>query len=103
MKLQTLKPRLSSTSTSRIAVLPANAHATKMPGGRRWMETRQRVALAHGYRCVACGLTWRSHIDQIDHEIPRAEGGSNEDFNLRPMCKPCHEAKTKRDEANRRG
>lgn len=94
VKLQTLRPRLTTINTQRIATLPANAGATQMPSGRRWMETRQRVALAHGYLCVGCGRVWRSHIDQIDHEIPRAKGGSNDDSNLRPMCIDCHKAKT---------
>lgn len=102
LKLKTLKPRIQTVG-NRIATIPANAGATQMPSGRRWMETRQRVALAHGYRCVACGKLWRSHIDQIDHHIPRAQGGSNDDSNLRPMCIDCHKAKTAREIGERAG
>lgn len=64
------------------------------------MATRERVALAHNYMCVGCGNLWRSHLDQIDHLIPRAQGGSNDDSNLRPMCDECHKAKTKEDAQN---
>ena len=93
MVLKTIKPRLASVDTNRVKVLDTKAGVTAMPGGRAWQATRQRVALAHGYRCI-CGAVWRSHIDQIDHETPREQGGSNADSNLRPMCKACHDAKS---------
>ncbi|MBA3588291.1 HNH endonuclease signature motif containing protein [Methylibium sp.] len=67
------------------------------------MATRQRIALAHGYTCSGCGLMWRADRDQIDHTIPREQGGSNEDSNLKPMCDACHKAKTAREAAARRG
>lgn len=66
------------------------------------METRQRIALAHGYECVDCGRVWRSHVDHIDHDIPLEQGGSNEDSNLKPRCDECHKAKTA-SEANPHG
>ncbi|MDR5825843.1 HNH endonuclease signature motif containing protein [Caballeronia sp. LZ043] len=66
------------------------------------MRTRERVALAHGYRCSICGRVWQAHLDQIDHDVPLEQGGSNDDSNLRPLCDPCHKAKTA-DEARRRG
>lgn len=58
------------------------------------MDTRKRVALAHDYRCAACGCVWVPHRDQIDHKVALEQGGSNEDSNLQPLCKPCHDAKT---------
>ncbi|MBK5204347.1 MAG: HNH endonuclease [Polaromonas sp.] len=67
------------------------------------MATRQRVAVAHGYMCSACGLMWRSHLDQIDHHIPREQGGSNDDSNLRPMCNECHKDKSKAETKERFG
>jgi 5-methylcytosine-specific restriction protein A len=93
-RLQTLKPRLLQTSSSRLAILEAKAGSTAMPHGRAWMETRRRVALAYGYRCAACTQVWRPERDQIDHRIPREQGGSNDDSNLQPLCKPCHDAKS---------
>jgi 5-methylcytosine-specific restriction endonuclease McrA len=94
MKLQTLKPTLAKLNGNRFKTLEAKAGTTERIRGRAWMETRQKIALAHGYRCVDCGLIWRSHIDQIDHIIPLEQGGSNDDKNLAPRCDECHNIKT---------
>lgn len=93
-RLQTLKPRLATSSLSRVKVLDTKAGATERIRGGAWMKTRQRVALAHGYRCASCGCVWVSSRDQIDHAIPLEQGGSNDDSNLQPLCNTCHEAKT---------
>jgi 5-methylcytosine-specific restriction protein A len=82
-------------------VLEAKAGTTERIRGRAWMATRQRVALAHGYRCAGCGCVWVPSRDQIDHTIPLEQGGGNEDSNLKPLCNACHEAKTA-GEATRR-
>lgn len=101
MSLATLKPRLGTVSANRVKVLDTKAGTTEMERGRAWMAKRQRVALAHGYLCAGCGLTWRSHHDQIDHRIPREQGGSNDESNLQPLCLPCHQAKTAAEAARR--
>lgn len=103
MKLQRLAPRLATINTSRVKVLDVKAGATEMPSGRAWMATRQRVALEHGYLCASCGLIWRSHLDQIDHHVPREQGGSNDDANLRPLCDDCHKVKSKAEARVRAG
>jgi 5-methylcytosine-specific restriction endonuclease McrA len=93
-KLATLKPRLQVSSTSRIPILTTKPGATERIRGRSWMETRKRIALAHGYRCAGCGCVWVPSRDQIDHKVPLEQGGSNDDSNLHPLCHQCHEAKT---------
>jgi 5-methylcytosine-specific restriction endonuclease McrA len=75
-------------------MLEAKAGTTEMERGRAWMAKRQRVALAHGYQCVTCRRAWVAHKDQIDHRIPREQGGSNDESNLQPLCKDCHDTKT---------
>lgn len=65
------------------------------------METRKRVALAHSYRCAGCGCVWVSSRDQVDHKVGLEQGGSNEDSNLQPLCKPCHDKKTAREAGGR--
>jgi 5-methylcytosine-specific restriction endonuclease McrA len=94
MKLKTLKPRVQTASTSRVKVLDTKAGATEMERGRAWMARRHRIALAHGYQCAACGCIWVPNRDQIDHKVPREQGGSNDDSNLQPLCKECHDTKT---------
>jgi 5-methylcytosine-specific restriction endonuclease McrA len=101
MALITLKPRLKAIGVNRLPVLEHKARQDDRPRGRKWMETRNRVALAHGYRCAECGCAWVKHRDMIDHTIPRWKGGSDEDHNLRPLCDVCHAAKTKAEAAEK--
>lgn len=101
MRLQTLKPKLKAISTNTVRVLEAKAGTTPRIRGSNWTETRKRIAQAYNYTCVDCGLIWRSHIDQIDHDIPLEQGGSNDDSNLKPRCNECHAIKTA-SEATRR-
>lgn len=93
-RLATLKPRLAASNLARVKTLDAKAGATERVRGRAWMETRRRVALAHGYRCAGCGCVWVPSRDQIDHAVPLEQGGTNEDSNLQPLCSACHDAKT---------
>jgi 5-methylcytosine-specific restriction protein A len=101
--LATLKPRLKAASTHRVQMLEAKAGTTPRIRGSKWMTTRERVALAHGYRCVDCGCVWVASRDQMDHDTPLEQGGSNEDSNLRPRCITCAQAKTRREAMDRAG
>lgn len=103
MGLQTLKPRLSTLKANRTQVLEAKAGTTERIRGRKWMATRDRVALAHGYRCAGCGNVWHPRRDQIDHKVGLEQGGSNEDENLQPLCDACHKAKTVGESKRRAG
>ncbi len=51
---------------------------------------RRKVHERDAYRCVSCGsfenLT-------IDHIVPLAKGGSNEEENLQTMCRQCNMVK----------
>lgn len=90
--------------TARVGVLAPKAGATDMERGRAWMSKRERVAQRYGYRCAACGLVLLPGKWDCDHIIPRERGGSNDESNLQPLCKrPCHEAKTAREAADRAG
>lgn len=101
MGLKTLKPRLPMLSSS-VKVLDTKAGATAMERGSAWMAKRERVAQRYNYMCAECGLLWLSWRDEIDHIIPREQGGSNDESNLQPLHKnPCHAAKTKREAQER--
>jgi 5-methylcytosine-specific restriction protein A len=46
----------------------------------------------HGRICHVCGLPL---ADEVDHVIPLAEGGADDESNLRPIHSlPCHRDKT---------
>lgn len=100
-KLATLKPRVQVANTNRIPTLEAKAGTTERIRGRRWVETRKRVALAQEFRCQRCGCVWLPWRDQVDHDVPLEQGGSNDDSNLNLLCDDCHKAKTAREASNR--
>lgn len=71
------------------------------PRGRRWMQTRQRIQVEQGSRCVDCRRLWMPELDQVDHDTPREAGGSDADANLRLRCIDCAKAKTRREAGER--
>jgi 5-methylcytosine-specific restriction endonuclease McrA len=54
---------------------------------------RRRVFERDGLACVACGT---GEELSIDHVIPIAKGGTNDESNLQTMCAPCNNAKGNR-------
>lgn len=53
---------------------------------------RARIYKRDGYRCVECGCD-DEELLTIDHRVPVAKGGTNEDANLQTMCQPCNQRK----------
>lgn len=98
MSLKTLKPRLPVLSTS-MKVLDTKAGATERIRGSRWMKIRERTLTAGAYTCVDCGRVHASN--EVDHDTPLEQGGSNDQSNLVVRCTDCHKAKTKREAQER--
>jgi 5-methylcytosine-specific restriction protein A len=65
--------------------------------GRALQTLRARI-LCNEPLCRHCQAKGRvTAATEIDHIIPLSKGGTYDDGNLQPLCKPCHEAKTARD------
>lgn len=47
-----------------------------------------------GMRCFLCKQALTFETVTIEHWIPRAKGGTNEDHNLRLACQPCNNSKS---------
>ena len=48
--------------------------------------------------CEACEAEGRiSEATELDHRIPLSEGGTHDWSNLAGLCRPCHDAKTRRE------
>lgn len=66
---------------------------------RRTAEHREAICKAHGWICHICGLL----VDpvrnrwELDHVIPLAAGGTDDDDNLAPAHAKCHLEKTVKD------
>lgn len=76
-------------------------------GGRPWRRKRERILMRDGHLCQPCRASgFVTLANQVDHIVPQAEGGSDDDANLQAICGPCHAAKTKAEAgrgARRRG
>lgn len=81
--------------------------STQQGYGARWRRLR-RMQLAREPLCRHClgeGLVVRAN--EVDHIVPRSQGGSDAFDNLQSLCKSCHSAKTANEvndrKAQRRG
>lgn len=62
---------------------------------RKVLSTKVRLAVykRDGFKCVRCGCSDLT----IDHIIPIAKGGTNEDNNLQTLCRSCNSKKGTKD------
>jgi 5-methylcytosine-specific restriction protein A len=64
----------------------------------RWRKVR-RMILSKSPLCVDC---YRQQIvteaSEVHHIKAIRDGGTNEESNLMPLCKPCHSTRTRRGE-----
>lgn len=59
---------------------------------RAWQQ--RRAAFLKRYRvCAECGAP----ATDVDHVIPKAQGGTDDLANLQPLCHVCHSRKTARE------
>lgn len=74
-------------------------------GGRPWRRKREHVLQRDGFTCRVCLASGVVTLaDEVDHIIPRSQGGTDETTNLQAICKTCHRAKTAGEaSAGRRG
>lgn len=72
------------------------SYAAKRPSISK--AKRARIFLAQDGICWLCKLKiGAEEAYDIDHQVSRELGGSDEDDNLAPAHKDCHKAKTKED------
>lgn len=61
-----------------------------------WRDRRQKVLRRDNHRCQSCGDKFVPENDvrlDVDHEIPKSDGGSHSLDNLQALCRQCHAAK----------
>jgi 5-methylcytosine-specific restriction enzyme A len=64
------------------------------PLPRNWPALRRRV-LAEEPLCRPCAAAGRTSASrEVDHIVPRSQGGTTERVNLQGICSACHRAKT---------
>jgi 5-methylcytosine-specific restriction protein A len=66
--------------------------------GNAWVKRRERILLRDCGLCQPCKRAGHVTIaTEVDHVVPKAQGGSDEDSNLQSICKACHKDKTARE------
>ena len=61
----------------------------------KWFQ-HHRPNIFGKYRCVRCGGWFRKDQIEIDHRIPKRDGGTDDLWNLQPMCRHCNRSKRDR-------
>lgn len=49
------------------------------------------------YQCVRCGRWFPKSEITVDHRIPKRKGGTDDLWNLQPMCRSCNSSKRDRN------
>lgn len=55
---------------------------------------RKRILRRDQHRCQLHGPTCIGMATEMDHRIPVAFGGSDDDTNMQAVCRPCHQHKS---------
>jgi 5-methylcytosine-specific restriction protein A len=85
-------PNLDCTVHARKPWANARERRPRRMSGWAEQERNRRVMRRHGGSCHVCG---EPGADQVDHVVPLARGGADEEHNLRPIhATPCHRYKT---------
>lgn len=97
-RLQSLRPQVASLPSrlkSTFTLAKEQEAYGQGRGGRPWRRKREAVLKRDGYLCQPCKRMDRITLaTEVDHVIPQAEGGSEDESNLQAICTDCHKAKT---------
>lgn len=80
----------------------ASPLAPKRISGRRLQRLRLDLFTREPF-CRTCAAAGRMVLAEVrDHIIPLAEGGTDDDSNIAPICRACSDAKSQREAARGR-
>lgn len=72
--------------------------------GNAWDKLRLRILDRDKYLCQPCLRSGRPETaQQVDHIVPKAQGGTDDPANCQAICKTCHKAKTARESSHGNG
>lgn len=63
-------------------------------------SVRYKVLKQSGGRCELCGTSYEEVPLDVDHIIPRNQGGTNDESNLQVLCRTCNAQKGDRDDTD---
>lgn len=66
--------------------------------GSKWDVIRARILQRDRHLCQNCLRSGRPTASKtVDHIVPKAHGGTDDDTNLEALCWPCHRSKTAKE------
>lgn len=101
MRLTCLKPRVPAANLSRVKLAPIGSQVERKRGAAG-VADRERIRRRDNGLCQECARQGRVSVGcDVDHIVPLWDGGSDDDANKELLCRPCHDAKTAREAAQR--
>lgn len=100
-KLRMLKPKTKVLDTVKVKARPAGTTDWGCGrGGRPWRRLREEILKRDDYlcQCEECQALGRVRPgNEVDHIVPRSQGGKDDPSNLRAINDECHKLKTRRE------
>jgi 5-methylcytosine-specific restriction protein A len=62
--------------------------------GPSWTFIRERVLVEEPWCRLCAAADKRTPATQVDHILPKRDGGTDDRKNLRPLCHSCHSRRT---------
>lgn len=100
-RLTNLKPAVQMlaghTSTLGGWSAPQRGTAAERGYGWQWRKVRNQVMRRDSYRCQCSECKKSGRIlpaHEVDHKVPKAQGGTDDPSNLQAINRDCHKRKT---------
>ena len=66
--------------------------------GWKWQQLREQILKRDTYLCKQCLSEGKvTQGKEVDHKIPKSQGGTDRPANLQTLCTPHHKAKTAKE------
>lgn len=93
-RIKSLRPRLAPKPAAQ-GWQPDSVRGNRHERGYgvAWDRLRVRILERDAGLCQQCGHPG----NEVDHKLPKAMGGTDDEENLQVLCNPCHSAKTARE------
>ncbi|MGZ9568790.1 HNH endonuclease [Alcaligenes nematophilus] len=79
------------------------ASASERGYGAAWRRQRKAALQRDYHQCRPCAAKGAvTYGNEVDHIIPKFQGGTDDLENLQTICKDCHDEKTRRESSWRR-